>query len=112
MSRAAPRGRTLARAIIGVAVYLTGVGLMVYAIPTRADTYMPGGLLAGVGAGLQGPALLTLFRARKRRRAKLEALLAPLAPIPPARPEAFLTPPTLWTVERSGRSGVSDRQAG
>ena len=69
MSYAPPRrGRTLARAIVGGAVYLTGIGLLIYAIPAQADTYVPGGLLAGIGAGLQGPALLTLLRARKRRR--------------------------------------------
>jgi len=68
VSHAAPR-RTLLRAIFGGAVYLTGVGLLLYAIPTRSDTYLPGVLLAGVGAGLQSPALLTLLRARKRRRA-------------------------------------------
>lgn len=61
------RGRTLARAIIGGAVYLTGVGLLLYAIPADSETYLPGGLLAGIGAGLQGPALLTLLRERKRR---------------------------------------------
>lgn len=71
MSYAAPgRGRTLARAIIGVAVYLTGIGLMIYAIHAETDTYLPGGLLAGVGAGLQGPAFLTLLRARRRRRSR------------------------------------------
>jgi hypothetical protein len=69
---AAPRrrGRTVARAILGAVVYLTGVGLMIYAIPAQADTYLPGGLLAGAGAGLQGPALLELVRDRKRRRAR------------------------------------------
>ena len=67
------RGRTLARAIIGGAVYLTGVGLLVYAVPAQADTYLPGGLLAGIGAGLQGPALLTLARARTRARARARA---------------------------------------
>lgn len=63
-----PRRRTLARAIVGGAVYLTGVGLIMYAIPAKSETYLPGGLLAGLGAGLQGPALLTLMRGRKRRK--------------------------------------------
>jgi len=57
-----------------VAFYLTGCGLMVYAIPTTARTYLPGMLFAAVGAGMMGPALLTLFRARKRRRARAAAV--------------------------------------
>jgi hypothetical protein len=69
---AARLGRTWARAIVGGAVYLSGVGLMVYAIPAQSESYLPGGLLAGLGAGLQGPAVLKLMRNRKRRRATVD----------------------------------------
>jgi hypothetical protein len=73
--------RTLARAIIGGVVYLTGVGLLAYAIPAESDSYLPGGLLAGLGAGLQGPALLKLARARARRRNK-QSIYSNIGPAP------------------------------